>query len=556
MIQLGELFVNRSDGFGIYKDNGASYTAKQAVTDALLSRHIAGEVTIGLHTTNPETQTCLWSCLDYDDHDGAKDPAVYRAAMATYGELRDRGLNPVLEDSNGAGGYHIWLFFESAAPTAAVHGLVKGIADRHQIPGTETRNPEGFPKQSRVREDGWGNFVRLPGRHHKRRDHWSLIYDGGAWHSLSVPDNWARLIDVPKCPLSALPEAAEGALALTGAVVPDYVISGGEGVPQALKDMRDEDRRRAPGLVFSLTDNYRDEYEKWWRVGRAVWDTFQADDQGLSVFRSWSMGSPKYQEGDCEKHWRSFHDLPEGKGITFGSLVYWAKGAEDASSDALERLDAIHDPMKPEQGATPELSEEGRAEALEYIRRASRLPILQWIQRGDEAGHETFYVRMEGVADEIRIGDVAAVLGKSGYAKFKGCIYTQGRLQMAVSAEKWTKITAHLVKVVDIQRVDDETVEGRIRNALETYFDAQPIGPELDEAITRAGKPFKQDGCLYVQVRRVVAATGGRFHEPYKTFSRAGWKQKTVNTSGTTRSFWFAPLDSGSIPAIVRNPAR
>src|SRR5262249_43389837 len=44
------------------------------------------------------------------------------------------------------------------------------------------RPPEQFPKQADVRRcrKGFGNWLRLPGRHHKR-EHWSRVWDGQGW---------------------------------------------------------------------------------------------------------------------------------------------------------------------------------------------------------------------------------------------------------------------------------------------------------------------------------------------------------------------------------------
>jgi hypothetical protein len=47
-----------------------------------------------------------------------------------------------------------------------------------------TAPPETFPKQPTVAPPGqngqYGNWLRLPGKHHTR-DHWSRVWDGGRW---------------------------------------------------------------------------------------------------------------------------------------------------------------------------------------------------------------------------------------------------------------------------------------------------------------------------------------------------------------------------------------
>src|SRR5262249_24312317 len=43
-----------------------------------------------------------------------------------------------------------------------------------------TAPPEPFPKQRSIRSDQYGNWLRLPGRHHTQ-EHWSAVWDGRAW---------------------------------------------------------------------------------------------------------------------------------------------------------------------------------------------------------------------------------------------------------------------------------------------------------------------------------------------------------------------------------------
>src|SRR5262249_13836700 len=57
------------------------------------------------------------------------------------------------------------------------HFLRRLIADHRRV--RLDKPPESFPKQPDVRKcsKGLGNWIRLPGRHHKR-DFWSEIWDG------------------------------------------------------------------------------------------------------------------------------------------------------------------------------------------------------------------------------------------------------------------------------------------------------------------------------------------------------------------------------------------
>lgn len=58
------------------------------------------------------------------------------------------------------------------------------------------------------------------------------------------------------------------------------------------------------------------DYNDWLHVGMGLKD----GDYDISVWKSWSMQSSKYQDGDCEEKWKSF----QGSGTTMGTVFYLA----------------------------------------------------------------------------------------------------------------------------------------------------------------------------------------------------------------------------------------
>ena len=47
-------------------------------------------------------------------------------------------------------------------------------------PGATGAGPEVYPKQYRLTGKRCGNWLRWPGKHHKR-DEWSRVWDGSRW---------------------------------------------------------------------------------------------------------------------------------------------------------------------------------------------------------------------------------------------------------------------------------------------------------------------------------------------------------------------------------------
>jgi hypothetical protein len=181
--------VNRTDARGGYRSVrqqrrglGRTTTRKSPLTRDHLRRHFAargpGDV-IGVHAIAPDN-TCRWLAVEVDRHDDKDDPAAnLRAVIAWYNRLRSRGFHPLLEDSNGNGGYHVWLLFREPVPAADAYRFAKSLVSDHAAHGLAAE-PETFPRQPALTGKGFGNFLRLPGRHHSR-DHWSRVWNGSEW---------------------------------------------------------------------------------------------------------------------------------------------------------------------------------------------------------------------------------------------------------------------------------------------------------------------------------------------------------------------------------------
>jgi hypothetical protein len=202
-----ERLVNRRDVWGQYallspeqaRETGRTYKAmtlpvpemrgEDRVTLDKLARHFASRrlhrpQLIGLHAESQEG-TSRWLGIDIDNHDLDAVGADARArrnlagALAWWRAFGERGYDPLLFDSSGRGGYHLWVLFAEPAPTAAVFDLVKAVATTWEANQLE-EEPEVFPKQPRPGSiNAW---FRLPGMHHTQ-PHYSRLWSGEEWLS-------------------------------------------------------------------------------------------------------------------------------------------------------------------------------------------------------------------------------------------------------------------------------------------------------------------------------------------------------------------------------------
>jgi hypothetical protein len=150
--------------------------------------------------------------VDIDWHGPASTaPDVnLRAALAWYDRLASLGFRPLLTDSNGQGGFHLVMLLAEPVETAGVYYFLQALVGDHARHGMTTA-PETFPKQPRVAPPGqngqYGNWLRLPGRHHTRA-HWSRVWDGARWlqghqaidHILSLAGDSPALVPEPRRP--------------------------------------------------------------------------------------------------------------------------------------------------------------------------------------------------------------------------------------------------------------------------------------------------------------------------------------------------------------------
>jgi hypothetical protein len=187
------LLVNRTDVYGGYLPLSVRTVTKKSVTRPsvadrgrvlltpdVLVRHYEGRLpqhVVGLHSTATDN-SCRWVAADLDYHGagGSSPEANRRAAIGWYGKLTGLGFRPLLTASNGTGGYHLRVIFNTPVPSAIAYHLATWLTADYRDYGLTAR-PEAYPKQPRLEAGRYGNWLRLPGRHHTR-DYWSKVWDG------------------------------------------------------------------------------------------------------------------------------------------------------------------------------------------------------------------------------------------------------------------------------------------------------------------------------------------------------------------------------------------
>jgi hypothetical protein len=258
-----ERLVNRRDVWSQYTlKNGRVAVVmlpikerRKAGTDMVtlnkLKRHFAARAVshlIGLHSIS-DHQTAKWFAIDVDLHDenvpnaDELKLANFAACLEWSRKLREAHLDPILMDSNGVGGFHIWVLLDREYPLADVYDYVSDIRSNWEALGLP-RKPEVFPPKRAVEEDDLPYTLRLPGRHHTRL-HYTRV-----WNFDSFGDNdWLEGGEA----IEALMLARPGKLPILRTKKQSKV---------KLPEIREVAARRKPRVCVDL-DGVLAKYESW-----------------------------------------------------------------------------------------------------------------------------------------------------------------------------------------------------------------------------------------------------------------------------------------------------
>lgn len=327
--------VNRTDFYGQYqrpdqRQRGNAHTRNSPLIEPLIAAHFYGldhQSLIGLHPIS-SAQRCKFGALDIDRHDENKEQVTaagnLKAAQMAVALLKEfASLDGVIEDSDGQGSNHVWVFFKEPQPAGLVKALLDKVADRIESSGLAPR-PEVFPKQTSVEPKKPGNWIRLPGRHHTR-DHWSRFYN-------NAENRWMTAEESVDFLLHLEPQ---------GALCPNAIEAENNEVHQIAAHTPDNNKDDADAdyetYLEMLADWRIDDYESWLKIGM-IGHATNPDPLG-QTYLAWeqrSAKSEKYNQGDCAQKWRTFKDRGD-RNLTIGTLKKWA--SEDQRKSITSRID-------------------------------------------------------------------------------------------------------------------------------------------------------------------------------------------------------------------------
>lgn len=184
--------VNRTDVWGRYvrrkgddvtqaltvpfrDERGKTFLDLDSLRKHFRTKQPAGQ--LGVHSSSSE-KTSRWLAIDIDRHDPDDQWSVtaegnLSAARGWRQTLFEQGFDPLLMDSNGIGGFHLLVVFTEPMSTRTVHDFGMRLVADFESRGLDAK-PEVFP--GKPSWDHYGDWLRLPGRHHTR-PHYTRVWN-------------------------------------------------------------------------------------------------------------------------------------------------------------------------------------------------------------------------------------------------------------------------------------------------------------------------------------------------------------------------------------------
>jgi hypothetical protein len=170
--ELFRLFINRQDVYAAQQPDGSYLKRQRNISNEIVRRHLEGNTTVGVYSTEPATGQVKWICFDVDPGHHSEPRMVVKKILQSLNDKLVPKNSVLLEGSRYPDqSYHLWIFVNPVnARDAYVFGnLIKADINEPEL--------EVFPKQPEISADGYGNLVKLPLGLHRKYNKKSVFLD-------------------------------------------------------------------------------------------------------------------------------------------------------------------------------------------------------------------------------------------------------------------------------------------------------------------------------------------------------------------------------------------
>ena len=305
---LWRLFIGRYDTYACRPlGNGRLLRVPLPLNNDVLWDHVRGNHVIYAYVQHYFQRGVKICVLDVDCHGDGPDEEFHDLARrnfsyleAIWRRLRELSLPVLLENSDGRGGLHLWMFVDNLSNTEAIAAAawMASLAEPGDL------QVERFPRASVANETKPGLCIRLPGSHHKRY-HFSTFWNGENW--INGVSALGILNQIQPVSVGGLPEEAlrfRAPIPATAELSP-------------LPQQHDWTNRPAPPIdilrqaIGCLREDYYDATRReWLTVGIGLHSCVRTAAQSqeyFEIWKTWSRQAPsRWIENDAVRDWDSF----------------------------------------------------------------------------------------------------------------------------------------------------------------------------------------------------------------------------------------------------------
>lgn len=88
-------------------------------------------------------------------------------------------------------------------------------------------------------------------------------------------------------------------------------------------------------IIMNIDESKADDFTSWINIGLALHNIDPENDKLIDIWRDFSQKSSKYEEGVCEKYWKTMNTLDGG--VSIGSLYHWSKESNPERYNEIRR---------------------------------------------------------------------------------------------------------------------------------------------------------------------------------------------------------------------------
>lgn len=79
-------------------------------------------------------------------------------------------------------------------------------------------------------------------------------------------------------------------------------------------------------IILNISDDKAEDFHSWINIGLALHNIDPSNEELLELWRDFSKKSKKYEDGVCEKYWKTMNTRENG--VSVGSLYHWSKESD------------------------------------------------------------------------------------------------------------------------------------------------------------------------------------------------------------------------------------